>query len=207
VSAGVDMPIDEARAVAGDLASVLELACVRIEIAGSIRRRKPVVHDIEIVAIPLVVERAVSGLLLPETYPADLLEERIDELLADDLAPLDARQVENHRADGTIDVQEKLGRSFKALTWHGIPVDLFITDAVRWGCIFALRTGPGDWNIRLVKDCRTVNRSVAGGRVLHLGKPVPTPEEVDFFRELGQPWIEPWERAVERIAIDWPVPA
>jgi DNA polymerase/3'-5' exonuclease PolX len=207
VSAGVDVALDDARDVAEDLVAVLSPACERIEIAGSVRRRKPIVHDIELVAIPRVVERPLTGLLFEETHPVNLLQEAIDQLLADDNAPLLARQVENHRQDGTIEVQEKLGQAFKALTWHGIPVDLFITDAERWGCIFALRTGPGDWNIRLVQDCRRVNRSVAGGRVLHLGIPVPTHEEADFFRELGQPWLDPWERQVERVAISWPVPA
>lgn len=208
MSAGIDVALADALEVATDLATILAPACERIEIAGSVRRRKPIVHDIELVAIPRIVDRVVAGILFEETHPVNLLDERVDVLIADDLAPLLARQVENHRRDGSIDVQEKLGQAFKALTWHGIPVDLFITDVDRWGCIFALRTGPGDWNIRLVQDCRRVNRSVAGGRVLHLGKLVPTPEEADFFRELGQPWLDPWERSVERIRISWPaVPA
>jgi DNA polymerase/3'-5' exonuclease PolX len=207
MSAGVDIPLEDARAAAEDLRALLAPACDRIEIAGSVRRRRPVVHDIELVAIPRVIDRAVEGLLFTRLHPVDMLKERVDDLLSSDLAPLAARKVENHRRDGSLDVQEKLGSAFKALTWHDIPVDLFITDAERWGCIFALRTGPGDWNARLVTDCRKVNRSVAGGRVLHLGKPVPTPEEADFFRELGQPWIDPWERRVERVAIGWPVPA
>lgn len=207
MSAGVDVPLEEAREVAEDLLSILAPACVRVEIAGSVRRRKTIVHDIELVAIPRIVDRPVASLLFSEVHPVNLLEERVDELLASMIAPLLARQVENHRRDGSIDVQEKLGQAFKALTWHDIPVDLFITDAMRWGCIFALRTGPGDWNVRLVTDCKRVNRRVAEGRVLHLGKPVPTPEEADFFREIGQPWLDPWERSVARVAIDWPVPA
>ena len=81
-------------------------------------------------------------------------------------------------------------------------VDLFITDAEHWGCIYALRTGPGDWNTKLVTDCKRIFRRVEGGRVLHMGKPIPTPEEEDFFRALGQPWVEPWDRAPERIRID-----
>lgn len=31
---------------------------------------------------------------------------------------------------------------------------------------------------------------------------VPTPEEADFFRELGQAWVEPRERFVERVRIE-----
>lgn len=209
MSAGVDIPLEDARLAAEYFVSLLEDACERIEIAGSIRRRKPIVHDIEIVAVPRVVDRPKAGLFADDTEPVNLLEERIALLLSRGSERHDviARAVENHRRDGSIDVQEKLGPAFKALVYAGLPVDLFITDAERWGCIFALRTGPGDWNVRLVTDCRRVNRSVAGGRVLHLGKPVATPEEADFFREIGQPWLDPWERSVERVAISWPVPA
>jgi DNA polymerase/3'-5' exonuclease PolX len=206
VSAGIDVALPDARHAAEALIDLLADSCDRIEIAGSIRRRKPVVHDIEIVAIPRITERPKAGLFVEETETINLLEERVAELLAS-IVPLAARRVENHRDDGSIDVQEKLGPAFKALVYTGVPVDLFITDAERWGCIFALRTGPGDWNIRLVSDCKRVNRAVAGGRVLHLGKVVPTPEEIDFFREVGQPWLDPWERTVERVAVSWPVPA
>jgi DNA polymerase/3'-5' exonuclease PolX len=204
MSAGVDVPLATADLVAADLLDLLVPGCSRIQIAGSVRRRKAIVHDIEIVAIPRIGQRVKAGLFGDETEPVNMLEEEVtDHLVA---GTLSLRPVENHRADGSVDVQEKNGPAFKALVFDGIPVDLFITDVDRWGCIFALRTGPGDWNVRLVMDCKRINRRVAEGRVLHLGKPVPTPEETDFFRELGQPWLEPWERSVERIAIDWPVP-
>lgn len=206
MSAGVDVPLDVARVAAAALVELLAPGCSRIEIAGSVRRRKPVVHDIEIVAIPRIDHRPV-GLLEEETEPVNMLDELALWYLTGPLPLLVRRPVENHRRDGSVDVQEKVGPKFKALVFSGIPVDLFITDTEQWGCIFALRTGPGDWNVRLVMDCKRVHRAVAGGRVLHLGKPVPTPEEADFFRELGQPWIDPWDRRVERVAIDWPVPA
>lgn len=208
MSVGVDIPLATAREAAETLRALLADECDRIEIAGSIRRRKPTVHDIEIVAIPRVVERQiVQGFFEDLGTVVDqqnLLEERLAVLV--DSGTITRRRVENHRADGSVEIQEKWGPSFKAATFEGMPVDLFITDAERWGCIFALRTGPGDWNTRLVTECKRVNRAVAGGRVLHLGKPVPTLEEEDFFRELGQPWLDPWERRVDRVAIAWPVP-
>ncbi len=203
MSVGVAVQLAEARDVAERLVHLLAPACRRLEIAGSIRRQKPTVHDIEIVAIPRLDTVASDGLFSEHTdlVTVNRLEERIAELMGRSLYP---RAVENRRADGTIDVQEKLGRAYKALVYRDLPVDLFITDAERWGCIFALRTGPGDWNTKLVTDCKRVNRRVEGGRVLHLGKPVPTPEEADFFAALGQPWIEPSERRVDRVAIRWP---
>ena len=46
------MELQQAQALAEELASGLEPGCTRIEIAGSVRRGKPEPHDLEIVAIP-----------------------------------------------------------------------------------------------------------------------------------------------------------
>lgn len=212
MSAGAAIPLDDARLVAADLVIEFEDVCARIQIAGSIRRRKAVVHDIEIVVIPKIEDRVKAGLFADETEPVDLLEERLADLLARKVVY--ARSVENHRQDGSIDVQEKLGPAFKALVFDGIPVDLFIVrPPATWGVIFGLRTGPGDWNTRLVMDCKAIGRRVEGGQVVawHGGssswKAIPTPEEADFFRALGQPWVEPRNRAVDRVEISRQVAA
>jgi DNA polymerase/3'-5' exonuclease PolX len=204
VSQGEPMPRAHALTIADSLVGMLRPACERIEIAGSLRRQKPEVRDIELVAVARFEERPADDLWAsPETH--DVLEERVAELLSLDV--VEARLVENHRADGSVDLQTKLGPSFKALVCLGMPVDLFVVrPPATWGCIFALRTGPGDWNTRLVMDCKAIGRRVEGGQVQRWAgsswATVPTPEETDFFAALGQPWIEPAERRVERIRID-----
>lgn len=200
MSAGAAIPYIDARASAVALRMLLEPACDRIEIAGSVRRRKPEVHDIEIVAIPRVEQEVGADL-----WGTSVTFDRLERLITDDLIPsgvLMPRPVEVHRADGSVEVSRRMGSAYRAMAYHGMPVDLFTTDADAWGCILALRTGPGDWNTRLVTDCKRYFRSVAGGRVLHLGRPVPTPEESDFFRALGVPWLDPWERRVDRLLFD-----
>jgi DNA polymerase/3'-5' exonuclease PolX len=205
MSAGVAVALDQARRSADILAQLLSPGCERIEIAGSIRRGKAQVHDIELVAVAKLEDRP-DGMFGSSTI--DLLEERVGRLIAaGNLAP---RLVENHRADGRVDLQHKLGSAFKALvTPRGIPVDLFIVrPPATWGAIFALRTGPGAWNTRLVMECKSIGRRVAGGQVerwhgaLSEWVPVPTPEEADFFAALGQPWVEPADRHVDRVYID-----
>jgi DNA polymerase/3'-5' exonuclease PolX len=201
VSAGQAIRWAEAHAVATELVGTLADACERIEIAGSIRRRKGEVHDIEIVAIPRFAERPGED-LWGNAMPTRV--NRLESAIASgqDMGALAKRPVERHRKDGTVDVGTTYGPAYKALVYRGMPVDLFITDAERWGCIFALRTGPGDWNTRLVTDCKRWFRRVEDGRVLHLGRPVPTPEETDFFRALGVPWVDPADRSVERLRFD-----
>ena len=199
MSRGRELTLSDARAVADRLVRVLAPACDRIEVAGSIRRRKPLVHDIEIVAIPHI-DRDVEGLWGTETAETDRLELLLAGLIVEEV--LSVRPVETHRSDGSITFSTRYGPSYKALAYEGLPVDLFMTDTERWGCIFALRTGPHDWNIQLVIDCKRHWRAVADGRVLYHNRPLPTPEEQDFFAALGVPWVDPWDRAVDRLRFD-----
>lgn len=58
--------LEEARVVAEMLVTQLEDCCERIIIAGSIRRNKSQVGDIELLFIPKIVERQNPDSLLPE---------------------------------------------------------------------------------------------------------------------------------------------
>ncbi len=199
MSQGQPVLLEQATTIAEELRRLLEPAADRIAIAGSIRRRKPMVRDIELVAIPRYAD--VEG-LFEIAERVDLLDERIRDKLA--TGTIAARQVEVHRKGGAVESQERMGERYKALVFAGLPVDLFMATPDNWGCIFALRTGPGDWNVKLVTDCQRVFRRVEGGRVIAMGRPIPTPEEVDFFSALGQPWVEPQDRSVDRVAIGRP---
>jgi DNA polymerase/3'-5' exonuclease PolX len=201
MSAGQPVPLEAARAVAAALRELLAPACARIEIAGSIRRRKATVGDLELVAIPRLVAEPAGDLWGTELRERNLLADRVAELIAaGELAP---REVTITRADGSIEQARRMGRAYLALVFRELPVDLFIVHPpAEWGVIFALRTGPGDWNIRLVSECRRYLRRVASGQVLTAAGPIACPEEADFFRALGQPWVEPWERRPERVRID-----
>lgn len=195
-------PLTVAEGAALALRALLAPACERIEIAGSIRRRRETVKDIELVAVPRIEEAATADLWgTPGTV--DRLMERLLGMAADGL--LVPRDVIVCRAAGTKATQRRLGQAYQALAFRGIPVDLFIVrPPAEWGVLFAIRTGPGDWNERIVTDCQRFFRRVQGGQVLHMGQPIPCPEEADFFRAVGQPWVEPADRRVERVAIRRP---
>ena len=55
------MKLQEAKTIAQTVKKVLTPYCDRIEIAGSIRRGKPIVHDIDIV----LIEKPESALIIP----------------------------------------------------------------------------------------------------------------------------------------------
>lgn len=208
MSQGSPIPADVARRAADRVAGLLELECERIELAGSLRRGKAAVHDVELVAVPRFGPLP-TGDIWGSTEPTDLLEIRIAGLLGEaEASGLTLRWVEVHRSGGPVELQTRNGRAYKALSYAGVPVDLFIVrPPATWGVLFALRTGPGRWNTELVTRCQDVSRRVREGRVeawqgaTGRWEPLDTPEERDFFRAIGQPWVEPADRDVDRVAI------
>jgi len=146
--------------------------CTRIEIAGSIRRKKPECGDIELVAVPT-----------PELY------HRLDELLAAGTI----QHVTKKRWG------EKL-RSFLITTvrsGQAVQVDLFLQPSpATWGVNFMIRTGSGDFSHRMVTsrsaggwmpDCYRVKDA----RVWHGERALATPEEGDVFRLWGMDLVPP----------------
>lgn len=199
-------PLAVAREAAEALRDLLEPACTRIAIAGSIRRERPEVKDIELVCVPRVDLEAGAN-LWGDPEPVDRFEERLTALMMQaharrDFDGLAIREVELVRADGSIVCTHRNGPAYKALLWRRIPVDLFVVrPPADWGVIFTIRTGPADWSQRLVTDCQRRFYRVEGGRLLHHGQHVPCPEERDFFAAIGQPWVTPHDRSADRVRL------
>lgn len=160
------------------LVAKLAPACQRIEIAGSLRREKRLVSDIELVAIPKPILNLIGE-------PTEQTE--IDLLL--DTLPVNftkrGRKMQQFHFDGT-----------------NAPyyVDLFLQpDPATWGVNMLLRTGSAEFSHRFVTakafggykpDWATVD----GARVWRNGVALETPEERDVFALWGMEWIEPRER-------------
>lgn len=164
------MNIDRATVIADRLKAQLAPHCDRIEIAGSIRRRKPDVGDIEIVAIP-------------KPYDVGLFATGIATVV--DQWP---------RVRGELPCKYT-----QRMLPEGIALDLFFANADNWGLIFAIRTGSAEYSHHVLARGWSVRgwKSVDG--VLHnsAGKPVPTPEEEDVFRIAGVDWVPPEQRTVK----------
>lgn len=208
------MKLNEAQAVANELVESLRTGCERIEVAGSVRRGKPEPKDIEVVVIAKwqVIEHRD---LLGDVYATDrvnLLDDALEHCMGE-YGPWDF-DTETPRN----------GPKYKRLRnrTRGVCCDLFITTPAAWGTIFTIRTGPGAFSQALVTMAQLIGGFVDGGR-LHMHKreyklvkgewkPQPckagdactqvatTPDERDFFRVLGVPWLEPHERTIEQAA-------
>ncbi len=187
------MGLKVARAVAEELIEDLTPACERIEIAGSIRRGRPDVGDIELVVIPkfgtFAGPQSLFGDAEPEPTKINWLEDHCLEMRERGIF-LDRRDKHG---------KASWGPRFKRLIFHSVPLDLFaVLPPAQWGCLFTIRTGPADFSKRLVTSTRFGGLMpawlhVQDGALRHIdgGEIVPTPEEIDFFAALGVPFIEP----------------
>jgi len=172
------MNIDQAKSIAFEGVRALAPYSTRIEIAGSISRRKPQVKDIEIVCIP-------------NQAPAlDLFNQGNPERCSHWIAAV--------RSLGTVAKGDPAtGRYIKIDLASGISIDLFTATADNWGLILAIRTGPAEYSHHVLATgwVRQGFKSIDG--MLHKdGRPIPVREERDLFNLAAVPYIEPHIRTV-----------
>lgn len=171
--------LSEAQKLSNEIIKKLALDCERIEAAGSVRRLKPEVGDLEIVCIP---KRETNLFGEPG---ASLLNYRLIELIQ-------SGYLLSAGADG-----DKYKKFYLAPS--GVQLDLFITTPEQWGVIFTIRTGSRDFSHRLVTSQSQGGMlpggfKVGGGRLWWWDALISTPEEIDFFDAIGLDWIDPKAR-------------
>lgn len=174
--------------VAEALVDLLKPYCVRIEIAGSLRRGKADVGDVEICYVSKVGDLSKVGELF--AAPGLLADAFINELLVGKLA-----QRLNAEGNATWGNLNKLAVHRAT----GLPVDLFREPKLEdWFRTLVIRTGPKDFNLRLIAGAKE------RGLVLHAYgesfsrvdslEPVQVTSEKHFLELCGFDWIEPKER-------------
>lgn len=199
----------DARRAAERIVALLEPACERIEIAGSIRRQVAIVGDIEIVCQPKLGDGSSPNV--------SAVDDRVEQLVplsgnlfgglsGGDKSPDSGLRFNTENPAN--------GSRYKRLIWTGGPggvprmkVDLFcVLPPASWGSLLAIRTGPGDFSRGLVTKRRHGGAMPDGLRQgdgalwdhEHCEK-IETPEEADFFAALGLPCWPPEERTAERL--------
>lgn len=188
-SATTRMPLAEAQALAEEVIAYLYSACERIRVAGSIRRGKADIGDLELVCVPMFQESLdLFGDALPERR--NMLDERCNDLLAEGVL--------SHRPDKN--GRPAWGSKLKRATYRGVGLDLFaVTEPAQLGVVYLIRTGPADFSHRLVTPKEHGGWMPSGlycrdGGIWRNGAIVPTPTEHDVFALLGREYIEPEER-------------
>lgn len=158
--------------VAEEVLADLREVCVRVAVAGSVRRRRSEPNDLEIVCIP-------------KPGPADLFGQAFG------CSPDFVRAVDRWpriRGYATMKYTRRVLPS-------GVECDLFMAQEDNWGLIYAIRTGSADW-VRLILAAGWVRAGYHSqwGKLRKGGTIVPVKEEEDLFRLIGLPWVAPEKR-------------
>lgn len=188
--------IDEGWSLANALRRELAPSCLRIEVAGSLRREQPQVGDMEICAIPTPVDLPDEGKLFHKRESAlwhaiELLRAAERVVVCKPGTPADALEL-----DPAWDRKRGLDTRFLRLYLPRpqVKVDLFIADRDRWGQVFATRTGSKDFSHGLARRWKNVSSGGYWDKGLVYrpgGEVCCTPEEKDLFALLQVAWIEP----------------
>jgi len=184
------IPLARARELAEDLRDRLSMACDRIVIAGSIRRGRETVKDIELLAIPLQRREVTRDLFGKEEEVFHCrLWRLLDLAVAKPGSALKKHPPINGRA------APWNGKKQRKLLWHDVPVDLFTATPSTWGSQLLIRTGPSDFSTRYVSLLKREGFRHAGGLILDGdGRQVEVYTEREAFAVIGWHWRQPSER-------------
>ena len=182
----------KATVLANNVLIALHPFCSGLMIAGSIRRQKAQVNDIDIVAIPKSMA-LMSPLGGPVSFPENTVWAWF---IPKELQKLGLKVV----AAG----QELFRYTFA----DGFKVDIYRARPETWGVILLMRTGSKEHNIKLCKLARSkgLMLSASDGVVRHWvdGAHNPRSEviasrtEEEIFKALGLVYVEPKNREVIR---------
>lgn len=162
--------------VARRVVEELKPASLRIEIAGSLRRGNPAVHDIDIVLLP---------------------KQPSDQFVLGDEMPLE-QILRDLRARGSLTEvrgKEKIKCFIAAKT--GIPVDLYIATPETWTTLLLIRTGSKEHNIKLAQRARELGmklRASGDGIEAASGQLLRLSTEEELFSVLQVPYKPPEDR-------------
>ena len=161
------MKFPEAKIIADETLELLKPHCERIQIAGSVRREKPEVRDIEIVAIAKPYEN--RG------------------FFTNGIATV-VNQWEKVKGELPCKYTQRILPA-------GIKLDLFFATPDTWGFLLAIRTGSAEYSHKILADGWVAKGYHAKKCILYCGHKIKKfREEKELFEFLGLGWVEPKDR-------------
>jgi DNA polymerase/3'-5' exonuclease PolX len=180
MSTGPRIPLAEALDICADTVADLRPHCLKIDEAGSVRRRRPTIGDLEIVCLP----------------DRDPLES----------TPLFAGGFAAAVEQWPGVVGKPDGRYTQRLLPCGLKLDLFMPHPDGYGLIMAIRTGSADWCKQVLAPAWVRAGYRSEGGLLHKivdedfpdnwDTTVPCRTERELFDVIGLRWVEPADREV-----------
>lgn len=165
------LPLAEAEHIAIGVMLQLEPHCEVISLAGSLRRQRPTIGDIEIVCVP-------------KPYDAS-------PLFCSGIATV-VSQWEKVKGELPCKYTQRI-------LPEGIKLDLFMVEAYGYGLQRAIRTGSADWcRTVLAPAWVRADYHSEGGLLRRVdGSVVPVRTEQELFHLIGLPWVAPRNREVQ----------
>jgi len=157
----------EADRIGEEILETIRELCTRMEVAGSVRRRRPVVHDIDIVLIPQLFafpDRVIMK--LGERWP-------------------------------DLKVLRRGPKIVSLVLREGVSVDLYASETRYFGTHLLRWTGSTEHNIKLCSRARALGLKLAVSRgVERDGQVIASRTEEDIFEALKMDYVPPEEREV-----------
>jgi DNA polymerase (family 10) len=177
------MILSEAENYAKEVCEAIRPFVNRAEVVGSIRRRRPEINDVDIIAIPPddAAWRDIPRILFKKLKASIVKRgnELITVLIPDKSTPNDERT------------------PFTGM--HGmVQVDLYRATPETWGVLELIRTGSKEHNVKLCAHALMNHMMLSAAKgVIKEGKVIASVTEQEIFAALNMPYIEPQDREVQ----------
>jgi DNA polymerase/3'-5' exonuclease PolX len=175
------MKLSDALPLAQQVCASLAPFCERVEVAGSVRRGKAEVHDVDIVAIPKAVDQpsAFGGIAHYKDFETWKL-----------LFPVALRRCGLKLGEAG---PELMRCSFA----DGFQVDVYHARPETWGVILLVRTGSREHNVKLCTLAKSKGLKLSAAQGVLMGSEViACGAEEEIFAALELDFVEPKNREV-----------
>lgn len=165
------MKLEEAGVLADKIVHCIEHLCDpdKIMVVGSVRRKRPEVHDIDIV-------------LIPQTWWHTIIQHLKTHMLAS--------VVRFGRELATLKVPT-------GATSETVQVDIYNAHPETWGVLLLIRTGSKEHNIKLCSRAKSMGIMLsAKDGVIKDGKVIASRSEEEIFKALNMDFVAPEEREI-----------
>ena len=165
----------EVEPFAATIVSTIAPHCVRVEVAGSIRRRRPTVNDVDVLVQPK--PNAWLEIIKSLRREFNAVTEKQGEKLATLFLPFVSKQGQGY-----------------------LHVDLYRASKATWGILLLIRTGSKEHNIYLAKLAihKGYHLAYSKGLLDEKDEVVASKTEEDVFQALDLDYLPPEDRELKR---------
>ena len=192
------MKLEEAEKYAKQVTDAISSLCEKTLVVGSVRRRRPEVNDIDVVAIPdysdyripdpLHNTTQITRMKPDETWKKNILKVVFEKL--------HASVVKAGPELITVTLPHQAGSSIPfGVRYANVQVDIYRATPKTWGVLTLIRTGSKEHNIKLCSRAKGMGLMLsAKDGVVYEGRVIASETEEDIFKALGMDYVPPEKR-------------